>query len=149
MPGLSRFNVQASAQQAPGHCVFCGGVKGPFIHTGTQLRLYGTVLVCFNCLREMSTNLPDKDREVVVIERVHDYGELNDIVDGLAWSIERLNAELSRMDIPEISETKSADDSGADSTAESDSESSSESEPSGISGDSSDGELAELVSERK
>lgn len=134
----SRFSVQGSAIQAPGHCLICSGVKGPFIHVGLNLRMYGVVLLCFNCVKEMSTHLPETDRSVVKVEKVHDYGELGSIHSDLVRVIDDLCDELHRLDIPEVTEAEQGNDSGAVDSAGQDGKPLSEQDASGISSDSSD-----------
>lgn len=148
MSNLSRFNVQESAIQAPGHCLICTGINGPFISTGVNVKFYGSVLICRQCLTEMNSiiNPEPKVKPVQPILSKVQYADMvSDLHDGVNALVRRF-AKYDLIDVPSAADeaVDKADGDAASESGETD-ESTSEQGAAGVPSTASSDALADLL----
>ena len=138
MANLSRFSVQESATQAPGHCLICGGISGPFIHTGNSIKFHGVVLICQGCVVEMAEvlNLP---REINKVEEVISHEQHDHIVSLLNRRFDDLCDIVGRVPLRESGAAGSGDSKSSAGTKSEADKSSGKQDPVGVSSDNSGG----------
>lgn len=138
MAKATRYSVQEQASTAPGHCLLCRGVKGPFLNTHFNLKHIGNVILCYKCIKELNSYFEDEVEPEVIYKKV-DYEFFTNAINDLTVASDRVSAVIALHGVEAPTADDSESDNGADGVTREDSEAVSEQEPIGIPSDSDGG----------